>query len=137
MLVKDHMTSDPVTFSRDRSVSDALALMRRMNIGCLPVISENGKLTGLITRSLIRKFSEKQKTDLDRYQLNYLLSATRIKDIMIKDVITAFPDEPLEKAAALMRECGVSTLVIIDQDSTVAGILTRGDILRAMSYTEN
>jgi CBS domain-containing protein/gamma-glutamyl:cysteine ligase YbdK (ATP-grasp superfamily) len=48
VAVSDIMNADPVTVSSDTSTLDAIAVMRREKVGCLPVVDE-GKLVGIIT----------------------------------------------------------------------------------------
>lgn len=50
LLVKDVMTTDPVTASPGTPLADAARLMLERKIGCLPVI-EGGKLVGILTES--------------------------------------------------------------------------------------
>ena len=106
MYVKDHMTKNPICISPDTSISKSLDLMAKNHFHRLPVVDENGKLTGLITEGLVSESSGKNQTSLDIFQLNYLLSRTKAKDIMIKDVTTISPDVFLEEAAGAMLKAG-------------------------------
>jgi CBS domain-containing protein len=49
-VVVEAMTPDPVTVSPDATVEHAVALLKRSEIGALPVI-DHGKLVGIITAS--------------------------------------------------------------------------------------
>jgi len=48
VTVKEIMTKDPVTVSSDATTADAIRLMRKARVACLPVV-DDGKLHGLIT----------------------------------------------------------------------------------------
>lgn len=50
LLVKDVMTTDPVTVRPDAALAEAARLMLERKIGCLPVV-EDGKLVGILTES--------------------------------------------------------------------------------------
>jgi CBS domain-containing protein len=50
LVVKDVMTTDPVTIGPDAPVAEAARLMLDRKIGCLPVL-EDGKLVGILTES--------------------------------------------------------------------------------------
>jgi len=50
LVVKDVMTTDPVTTTPDTPLADAARLMLERKIGCLPVL-EGGKLVGILTES--------------------------------------------------------------------------------------
>ena len=49
--VKDIMTENPLTIIETASLTDAIDLMAENHISRLPVIDEEGKLTGIITRT--------------------------------------------------------------------------------------
>lgn len=48
MLVKDIMIKDPICVSPETSIKEAMELMRKHKIGCLPVVSKND-LVGVVT----------------------------------------------------------------------------------------
>jgi CBS domain-containing protein len=50
LVIKDVMTTDPVTISPDATLADAARLMEGRKIGCLPVV-EDGALVGILTES--------------------------------------------------------------------------------------
>ncbi len=130
MFIKDRMTSNPYCINQDTSISNALDIMESNSFHRLPVV-ENGKLIGLITESTIENNTPGQATSLSIYELNYLLSKTSVKEIMIKDVITISKDALIEEAAVLMRKQNIGCLVVVDEDNLVIGIITRNDILDA------
>ena len=60
VLVGEIMTKEVIKIRGDLSISDAAELMDRHNVNRLPVVDENDKLTGIITRgdiigSLVKK----------------------------------------------------------------------------------
>ena len=131
MYVKDHMTKNPITISPDTTISKSLDLMAKNHFHRLPVTDESGKLIGLITEGLVSESTGRSQTSLDMFQLNYLLSRTKAKDIMITDVTTISPDVFLEEAAGEMLKAGISVLPVIDSDRKVIGIITEKDIFQA------
>jgi len=50
LLVKDVMTTDPLTVGPDAPLAEAARIMLERKVGCLPVI-EGGKLVGILTES--------------------------------------------------------------------------------------
>ena len=88
MYVKDHMTSNPYTITKDVVISKAVEIMRKNHFHRLPVVDDQGKLIGLVTGGLVKEKSGANSTSLSIYELNYLLSKTQVKDIMITDVKT-------------------------------------------------
>lgn len=48
VLVREIMIKDPVTVTPDTETTEAISIMRREKVGCLPVV-KNGKLVGIVT----------------------------------------------------------------------------------------
>jgi acetoin utilization protein AcuB len=92
MYVKDHMTPNPYTITKDVVISKAVEIMRKNHFHRLPVVDEQGKLIGLVTGGLVEEKSGASSTSLSIYELNYLLSKTKVQDIMIKHVTTITQD---------------------------------------------
>jgi len=51
---------------------------------------------------------------------------------MTKKPVTVTPETPIEKAAAIMLEKRVEGLPVLDAKGTLVGILTEGDVFRAL-----
>lgn len=130
MYVKDHMTKNPVTVTPDTSVSKVLELMQKGHFHRVPVVDENGVLTGLITEGVVTEASGQNTTSLSIFELNYLLSRTTVKEIMIKDVKTITEGEFVEVAAEVMLEAGINVLPVVDDSNKVIGIITEKDIFK-------
>lgn len=54
----------------------------------------------------------------------------RAIDIMNSRVVTVRPDTPIEEIAQRMIERGVSGLPVVDEDGSVLGIVSEGDLIR-------
>jgi len=126
MFVKYKMTTNPFTISPDNTVPDAHEIMTQNGIRRLPVV-KNGKLVGVVSREDIERYSPSKATSLSMGEITYLLSKTKIKQIMTKNPITISPDALLEEAAILMRDNKVGFLPVIENDKLV-GIITESDI---------
>ena len=55
----------------------------------------------------------------------------KIADVMTRNVITVRPETTLKEAAGLLARTGISGMPVVDGTGRLAGILTRGDVLRA------
>lgn len=129
MPVKDFMTKRVVYVSPDTTVAKATDIMRDKNLRRLPVI-ENDVLVGLLTEGTIAETSPSKATSLSIYEMNYLLNKTKVRDVMIKDVITVSKDARLEDAIYLMMVHKIGVLPVVD-GSQMSGIITDKDIFRA------
>ncbi|NCB78683.1 MAG: CBS domain-containing protein [Bacilli bacterium] len=129
MSVKDFMTRKVVYISPDTTIAHAADLMREQDLHRLPVI-ENDKLVGLVTEGTIAEASPSKATSLSIYEMNYLLNKTKVKDVMIKDVITVSAYASLEDATYLMYNNKVGILPVVDNDQ-LYGVITDRDIFAA------
>jgi CBS domain-containing protein len=55
LVIKDIMSTDPVTTTPDTPLADAARVMLERKIGCLPVL-EDGRLVGILTESDFLRF---------------------------------------------------------------------------------
>ena len=129
MSVKDFMTRKVVYISPDTTIAHAADLMREQDLHRLPVI-ENDKLVGLVTEGTIAEASPSKATSLSIYEMNYLLNKTKVKDVMIKDVITVSAYASLEDATYLMYKNKVGILPVVDNDQ-LYGVITDRNIFAA------
>jgi acetoin utilization protein AcuB len=58
LTVKDIMTRDPISISPTYTIQDALLMIQNAKVGALPVVDEDGKLSGILSvRDLLRAFT--------------------------------------------------------------------------------
>lgn len=132
MLVQGWMTREVATVNEDVSIMKASIMMKEKRIHSLPVVDETGKLTGIITDTDLRDASPSKATTLDVYELNYLLSSMKVRDIMTKELAYVRPDETVEFAAVLMLENKISSLPVINDRNVLIGIITQTDIFKVL-----
>ena len=129
MAVKDFMTRKVVYISPETTVAHAADIMRAQELHRLPVI-ENDQLVGLVTEGTIAEASPSKATSLSIYEMHYLLNKTKIKDIMIRDVVTVSQFASLEDATYLMLKNKIGILPVVDNQQ-VYGVITDRDVFRA------
>ena len=105
MFVRNYMTPNPVTITRQTTIAEALDLMRRHNVRRLPIM-EKDKLVGIVTDRDLSEVSPSPATSLSIFELNYLLAKMKIGDVLLKkrQIYTIEADAYVEEAALLMRE---------------------------------
>jgi len=131
MLVKDCMTTHPVTINPDMPVAEALSFMRQHSVRRLPILNKKHKLVGIISEKDLLYASPSPATSLSVYEVGYLLSKLKVEEIMTKQVTTIMPDAPLEEAARIMADRKVSGLPVMDGDRLV-GIITETDVFKTI-----
>jgi acetoin utilization protein AcuB len=132
MLVQGWMTTDVITVDEESSMMKASIIMKEKKIRCLPVVNATGELVGIVSDRDIRDAAPSKATTLDVYELNYLLSSIKIKDLMTTNLVYVRPDETVEFAAILMLENKISSLPVISSTGALIGIITQTDIFKVL-----
>jgi len=129
MLVGDRMTKRPITVTADTSIDKALQLMREEKVRRFPVLDKHGKLVGIVSEKDLLYASPSPATSLSIYEIPYLLSKVKMRDVMTKKVITVGADTPLEEAARIMADNKIGGLPVMRDDKLV-GIITETDLFK-------
>lgn len=127
--VNDFMTRNPITVGPDEKISAVIDLMKFNKIHRIPVVDSKDKLVGLITEGMIA--ADNTATSLSIYELNYLLSKTEARTVMVKHPIAVNQNSLMEQAADKLLAHDIGCLPVVDDDNKVVGILTQNDIFRA------
>ncbi|ADQ66414.1 transcriptional regulator [Halogeometricum borinquense DSM 11551] len=139
--VEDILTKDVVTIGEKSHVGQAINRLRENGISRLPVTDEDGKLTGVLTTHDIIEFSvrnaDRQGRGDRRGDLDRMLDLP-VYDLMSSPVITATPGEKIDTVVSRMFDNDIEGVVVTptDSDTEVLGILTKTDVLRALTFTE-
>jgi len=109
-VVGDLMATDVQTIEEGTTIAVTARRMVTLGINHLPVLSQNGQLTGIVTSWDIAK----------AVASNYLW----LDEIMSRTVVTAESGESIEDAARKMEEHSISALPVVDEDRHVIGLIT-------------
>jgi acetoin utilization protein AcuB len=133
MLAQGWMSTDVISVGEETSMMKASVLMKENGIRRLPVV-RRGRLVGIVTDTDLKEASPSKATTLDIYEINYLLSEIKVKELMSTDVIYVKPDETIEFAAVLMLENKISGLPVINDQQQLIGVITETDIFKALVH---
>lgn len=144
--VSEYMTKNVITVSPEEYVSIIPDLFNQYKISRLVVVKEN-KPVGIITsRDIIPKGdylnfdSQVKEIENQATKEKFTLSKSRTT-ILVKDVMTSNPlvsreEASLNEAARLIIENGISGMPVVNKLQNLAGIITKTDIIRAISKME-
>ncbi len=132
MFVKNHMTTPAVTITPDTPFQEALKLMQEKGFRRLPVVDRKGKLVGIAAERSLLYAAPSQATTLSVWEMSYLLSKIKVRELMTQEVITTTPDTTIEEAAHLMVEKRVGGLPVVDADNKPIGMITETDVFRTL-----
>ena len=120
MEVRQIMTEHVITVGQSEPVTAAVRLLRRYNLGALPVCDDAGRLRGLVTDRdiVLRCLGE----DSDP-------AATKLSEIMSRGIVTARPEDSVRDAARAMARSRVRRLPVTE-NGRVVGMLSVCDLAR-------
>jgi homoserine O-acetyltransferase len=114
VLVSDIMYQNFYSVSRNETIENASILMVKKKVNHLPVVSEDGKLEGIVTSWDITKAVACKITELD--------------EIITRDVKYVYAGEKMETASSIMEDYLISALPVIDSENRVIGMVTSESI---------
>jgi CBS domain-containing protein len=146
------MTHLVVTTTPDARLEDAARLLREHHISGLPVVSPSRRVVGLLSElDIVRALHRATGVASARGLLDLLLESApsrgesilkvcrrqlkngRVVDAMTRRVVSIERDAPLSEAARRLRVHGFKRLPVVDARGDLVGIVSRADILQAVS----
>jgi CBS domain-containing protein len=124
VLVKEVMTTNPISVSQDVAIDVAIDLMVEKNVSGMPIVDESGELIGLITEYDVLQFYGKHHDD---EATGYL----PCQEVMITDVRTIQQEADLGVAAKIFQAASLRRLLVVDGKQFV-GVLSRRDVVRSI-----
>ena len=131
MIIADRMKKNPATATPDMSISDASAKMKAEKVHRLPVLDDDKHLVGVISEKDILLAAPSPASTLSTYEINYLLSKLKVKNIMSRNPVTITRDTTIEEAVRLMVENDLSCLPVMDS-GYLAGIVSKSDLFKIL-----
>ena len=129
MLVRERMSTNPVTITADVPITEALRIMRQNQVRRLPVLDGDGELIGIVSEKDLLYASPSPATSLSIHEMHYMLSRLQVTELMTTDPITITPDTLLEEAALIMADNKIGGLPVV-QNGKLVGIITETDIFK-------
>jgi len=119
--VKDLMATDVKCCAAYNTLNTAAQLMWDNDIGCVPIVDQDGHVIGMLT-------------DRDVCMAAFIqgvpLTGSLVTSAMSKEVFSCTPDRDIAEAEKLMREKQIRRLPVIDAQRRVIGIISLNDIAR-------
>lgn len=143
MKAADVMTRGAFTVTAESGVNEAARLMLSHRVSGLPVVDAGGALVGMLTEGDLLRRAE-IGTDRRRPRwLELLLGpgrlardyvhthASKVGDVMTREVVAIGPGTPLEEVAELMERHRVKRLPVVEKGH-ILGIVSRANLLAAL-----
>jgi CBS domain-containing protein len=147
LRVRDIMTTAVITAKPGTTVRELADILAKNKISGVPVVDDKGRLLGMVSEADIIL----QDADLHfPYYVQFLESViylqsvhkfeerfrkafgSKVSEIMTEEVASLSPDETVREVATLMADHNVNRIPVTENGALV-GIVTRGDIVRAIA----
>lgn len=113
------MVVNPLTIAPEKTLGEALELMRQHKISGVPVVENNGVLVGILTNRDVR-FA----TDLN----------LKVAELMTTPVVTVSEHASADEARTLLHRHKIEKLVVTDAQHKCIGLITVKDMEKAEHY---
>ncbi len=114
------MIRNPITLTPNKTIGDALDIMKKYRVSGIPIIDKRQKLVGILTNRDLRFEPNKNQ---------------KVSDLMTKEnLITAPLGTTLEKAERILQNYKIEKLPVVDKSGTLKGLITFKDILKKKKH---
>ena len=146
----DIMTKNVIVLNEEDDIKKASDIFLKYKINAIPVVNSDKKLCGIVSETdLVYQESNLHIPTLFTIfdSIFYLgsskhfkedvskITATKIKDIMNKDVFYAKETEDIYDLATVMTDKKFYSIPIVNEGKEIVGVVSRYDIIKAMSQS--
>ena len=149
--VGEVMSAPVLTVTAETPLQDAVSLLNDHHVSGLPVVDGEGVLIGELTEQdlMVRESGVdvgpyvmlldsviylRNPLNWDR-QVHQVLGNS-VGDLMHRDSHSCEASLPLPKAASMLHDKGTQRLIVVDAERRPVGVLTRGDVVRALASAQ-
>jgi CBS domain-containing protein len=147
LVVRNIMQREVIAVGPEMTVKELAQLLAKHKISGVPVVDKDRQVVGIVSEAdVIMQDAEFHfpyyiqflesviyLQSLAKFELPFHKAfGAKVADVMSSDVVTVEPDADVHEAATLMANHKVNRLPVVE-DGKLVGILTRGDIVRAIA----
>lgn len=150
LTARDIMQVEVVTIGPDATVRELADLLATGKISGVPVVDAEGVVVGVVTEGDIvlqdaglhfphyiqfldsTIYLESVSKFEERFRRTF---GIKVADIMSAEVVSVAPDASVYDVATLMADSGVNRVPVLEGGRLV-GIITRGDIVKAIAFAQ-
>lgn len=144
MKVADLMTTEVITVGRETALKEAARRMIEAGVSGLVVTGDAGEIVGIISEADFVKAESGRRAAKRARLLRWFGEGDAVSevervvgDVMTTEVLTLGPNADHVEAARLMQKAGIKRVPIVDPDTSLLGIVSRSDILRAFARPDS
>jgi len=145
MKARDVMVSPVITVDENETVRELARLLVTKRISAVPVVDSAGNLVGIVTEADLMHRVEVGTERPYSWWLAFFLGdrtlaadyvkshATKVRDIMTRDVKVADPETPLHEIADLFEANHIKRVPIVSKGGDIVGIVSRANLIQGIS----
>jgi CBS domain-containing protein len=139
-----------VTVTPEASVEDVVRALRGAALPGVPVVTDSGRLLGIITESDLVMSGDEGDLHLPHFielfggivfleSLGHFeerlkrATAAKARDMMTEDPVTIGPDADVHEAGRTIARTHHNRLPVVDDSGHLIGVVTRADVLSALT----
>ncbi|MDR6123726.1 CBS domain-containing protein [Bacillus sp. SLBN-46] len=149
MKVKDFMVRDVISVRPNSSIKDVMTTFVEKKIGGVPIVDENGKLSGIVTdgdilraiKPIDRRIQDYfsfityvAEEDLEE-RLDEMAKVEIIRIAKTNGIVSVHPNDDMKTVITLLSKHHFKKLPVIDENNHVVGVISRGDVIRNIQQT--
>lgn len=108
------MNRDVIAIHADAACRDALEIFLDNRVGSLPVIDNEGKLVGILSKTDLMLPSKIRK---------------KVADVLTRDVLTVREDYVIDKVVRMFQSKRIRCIPVVDNNGKLVGVVGRNDVL--------
>jgi CBS domain-containing protein len=132
LTVATVMTREPVSIGSRETLADATRAMSARQLKRLPVVGDDGRLVGIISRGDVLRAVGEVFPRGPAEGTAAVAGATAIRDIMRSEVPVVRGDADLAELLDVVVSTRLNRAVVVDEDGRVVGVVSDADVVRSL-----
>jgi CBS-domain-containing membrane protein len=139
MLVREVMSTSPVTFPLGTSIQSALQVLAEARVTAVPVVTGHGRMCGIVSEADLILDRVPLDPRLHEIPDNDVLPDRHVvvDEVMSRHVVSVGPDTDLAEAVDLLISTTVKSLPVVARDGRVLGMVSRSDVVRMLAASDD
>jgi CBS domain-containing protein len=141
--VSEVMTTDVLTARPSMTLKDVARILGARGISGLPVVDDENRVLGVVSEADILAKERRPSENGRGWGARGVPAGTRkseartVGEAMTSPAVTVAPRHRIDNAAALMLDCGINRLPVVDEEGRLIGIVSRADLVRAFAASDD